>query len=50
MVFDGMVTRAIVHELDDLLISGRVLKIYQPTETELIFNIRKSEAVNKCSL
>lgn len=41
MVFDGMVTRAVVHELNEMLSSGRVLKIYQPTETELLFNIRK---------
>ncbi len=41
MVFDGVVTRAIAHELDRKLSSGRVLKIYQPTETELLFTIRQ---------
>ncbi|MGN8645055.1 Rqc2 family fibronectin-binding protein [Gracilibacillus sp. HCP3S3_G5_1] len=41
MVFDGIVTRAITHELHDELTSGRVLKIYQPTDTELLFTVRK---------
>ncbi|MGP4040356.1 Rqc2 family fibronectin-binding protein [Gracilibacillus sp. D59] len=41
MVFDGIVTRAITHELQHELASGRVLKIYQPTDTELLFTIRK---------
>ncbi|MDX8044998.1 NFACT RNA binding domain-containing protein [Gracilibacillus sp. S3-1-1] len=41
MVFDGTVTRAITNELDQELVSGRVLKIYQPTDTELIFTIRQ---------
>ncbi|WP_089738812.1 Rqc2 family fibronectin-binding protein [Gracilibacillus ureilyticus] len=41
MVFDGIVTRAVAHELDSNLSSGRVLKIYQPTDTELLFTIRQ---------
>ncbi|UOQ85519.1 Rqc2 family fibronectin-binding protein [Gracilibacillus salinarum] len=41
MVFDGIVTRAVGNELDQELVSGRVLKIYQPTETELVMTIRK---------
>ncbi|MFC4404635.1 Rqc2 family fibronectin-binding protein [Gracilibacillus xinjiangensis] len=40
MVFDGIVTRAIAHELNKNLSSGRVLKIYQPTDTELLFTVR----------
>ncbi|QDP40123.1 Rqc2 family fibronectin-binding protein [Radiobacillus deserti] len=40
MAFDGIVTRAIAQELNDQLNTGRVMKIYQPTETELIFVIR----------
>ncbi|ENH98294.1 fibronectin/fibrinogen-binding protein [Gracilibacillus halophilus YIM-C55.5] len=40
MVFDGMVTRAITHELDQQLATGRVLKIYHPTETEIVMSIR----------
>ncbi|SHN15488.1 Rqc2 family fibronectin-binding protein [Gracilibacillus kekensis] len=41
MAFDGIVTRAVSHELDHEMSSARVLKIYQPTETELLFTIRK---------
>ncbi len=40
MSFDGVVTRAIVHELSEQLISGRILKIYQPTNTEIILTVR----------
>ncbi|MCT2538026.1 NFACT family protein [Aquibacillus koreensis] len=40
MAFDGIVTRAITHELSQSLTTGRILKIYQPTETELILTIR----------
>ncbi|GAB2561380.1 Rqc2 family fibronectin-binding protein [Gracilibacillus alcaliphilus] len=41
MVFDGVVTRAITHELQEELTSARVLKIYQPTDTELLFTVRQ---------
>ncbi|MFQ3543393.1 NFACT RNA binding domain-containing protein [Halobacillus rhizosphaerae] len=41
MSFDGIVTRAITHELNEKLTSGRVMKIYQPTDTELVFTVRK---------
>src|SRR5690625_3297873 len=40
MPFDGIVTKAVVEELQAQLTSGRVNKIYQPTPTELIFTIR----------
>lgn len=40
MSFDGIVTRAVVHELKESIENARVAKIYQPTDTELIFNIR----------
>src|SRR5699024_4651722 len=42
MAVDGIVTHAIVKELNEQLTSGRILKIYQPTETELIFQIRNN--------
>ncbi|SEP55771.1 Rqc2 family fibronectin-binding protein [Piscibacillus halophilus] len=42
MAFDGIVTRAVTHELHEELSSGRITKIYQPTDTELIFTIRKN--------
>ncbi|SIS37839.1 Rqc2 family fibronectin-binding protein [Salimicrobium flavidum] len=41
MAFDGIVTRAMVHELNTTLQTGRITKIYQPTDTELVFQVRK---------
>ncbi|WP_082234230.1 Rqc2 family fibronectin-binding protein [Halobacillus massiliensis] len=41
MSFDGIVTRAVTRELIEKLVTGRILKIYQPTDTELIFTVRK---------
>ncbi|WP_138414949.1 Rqc2 family fibronectin-binding protein [Aquibacillus sediminis] len=40
MAFDGIVTRAITNELSQELTTGRVMKIYQPTETELLLTVR----------
>lgn len=40
MPFDGFFTRAMVHELSDLLQSGRIGKIYQPFKNEIVFTIR----------
>lgn len=40
MPFDGIVTRAVTQELKELLQSGRISKIYQPTTTELVFTVR----------
>jgi predicted ribosome quality control (RQC) complex YloA/Tae2 family protein len=40
MPFDGIVTRAVTDELQQKLIPGRISKIYQPTDTELLFTIR----------
>src|SRR5690625_2363607 len=40
MAFDGIVTHAIANELSEQLTGGRILKVYQPTETELIFQVR----------
>ncbi|MFD1018114.1 Rqc2 family fibronectin-binding protein [Thalassobacillus hwangdonensis] len=42
MAFDGIVTRAISNELSNQIVSGRIMKIYQPTDTELIFTIRSN--------
>lgn len=42
MPFDGIVTKATVEELQDKICGGRIMKIYQPTEYELIFTIRKN--------
>ncbi len=40
MSFDGIVTRAIVEELTRSLPDARVSKIYQPTETDTVWNLR----------
>src|SRR5690625_792779 len=40
MPFDGIVTKAITEELQDKIVNGRISKIYQPTETELLFTVR----------
>ncbi|SHE61349.1 Predicted component of the ribosome quality control (RQC) complex, YloA/Tae2 family, contains fibronectin-binding (FbpA) and DUF814 domains [Seinonella peptonophila] len=39
MSFDGMMTRAVVHECQSLK-SGRITKIYQPGQTEITWMIR----------
>lgn len=41
MAFDGIVTRAIVHELNQEISSGRILKVYQPTMHEIILTVRQ---------
>ncbi|MFD1360279.1 Rqc2 family fibronectin-binding protein [Lentibacillus salinarum] len=40
MPFDGMVTRAVTNDLNEKIIPGKIAKIYQPTDTELVFTIR----------
>ena len=39
MAFDGMVTTAVVSELNDKLLNGKIDKIYQPAAEEIILNI-----------
>lgn len=41
MTFDGLFTRAMVYELNNLILTGRIEKIYQPSSAEIIFVIRK---------
>jgi predicted ribosome quality control (RQC) complex YloA/Tae2 family protein len=40
MAFDGIVTRAVAHELNERLATGRIMKIYQPTDTEIVMQVR----------
>ncbi|SET80908.1 Predicted component of the ribosome quality control (RQC) complex, YloA/Tae2 family, contains fibronectin-binding (FbpA) and DUF814 domains [Oceanobacillus limi] len=40
MPFDGVVTKAVTEELQEKLLPGKINKIYQPTDTELVFTIR----------
>ncbi|MGC2872224.1 Rqc2 family fibronectin-binding protein [Ihubacter sp. rT4E-8] len=39
MAFDGIITCAIVRELQDTIILGKIEKIYQPENDELVFHI-----------
>ena len=40
MSFDGVVTKAVTEELRNLLTNGRIIKIYQPTSTEILITFR----------
>lgn len=42
MPFDGIVTKAIVEELSNTLINGRITKVHQPTDTELVVTVRNN--------
>ena len=39
MAFDGIITYAMVKELQDTLLLGKIEKVYQPESDELVFNI-----------
>lgn len=40
MSIDGIAIRAVVHELEECLVGGRIAKIYQPGEADLVLHIR----------
>ncbi|SFE40287.1 Rqc2 family fibronectin-binding protein [Alteribacillus iranensis] len=40
MSFDGIMTRAVVHECDETLSNGRITKIKQPFKTDLLLTVR----------
>ncbi len=42
MPFDGIVLKAVVEELKQELVGGRIDKIYEPTDTELVLTIRNN--------
>ncbi|WP_430786049.1 Rqc2 family fibronectin-binding protein [Virgibacillus flavescens] len=42
MPFDGIVTRALVNEWNKDIVPGKINKIYQPTDTEIVFTIRSN--------
>lgn len=42
MAFDGVVTKAVTHELNQTIINGRVNRIFQPTATEVAITIRNN--------
>lgn len=39
MAFDGFITKAVTAELNNCLIGGKVLKVYQPNKDEIILNV-----------
>ncbi|SEN16675.1 Rqc2 family fibronectin-binding protein [Lihuaxuella thermophila] len=50
MSFDGIVTRAVVHELARTLTGGRITKIYQPGDADLLLHIRSQGKNHKLLL
>lgn len=47
MSFDGVFTHSMVHELTETLVSGRISKIHQPYENEVVLVIRaKGKTIN----
>ena len=50
MSFDGFVTRCIVSELNDLLIDGKIDKVYQPERDELILSVRTRQGTHRLLL
>lgn len=50
MAFDGIVTHSIVKELNNIIINGKINKIYQPTKNEVILDIynKKKFMLNIC--
>lgn len=43
MAFDGLVTRAIVNELKDNLLQGKIDKVYHPEKNELVFSVHTNK-------
>lgn len=39
MAFDGFINKAIINELKTTIVSGKIVKIYQPTKDEFVFTI-----------
>ena len=39
MAFDGIITSAMVRELQDTILLGKIEKVYQPENDELVFHI-----------
>ena len=43
MAFDGIVTTAVVHDLQNQIVGGRIERIYQPSIDEIILQIRNGK-------
>ena len=50
MAFDGLVTKSIVSELNELIVGGKLNKIYQPSKNEIVLDIynKKKFMLNIC--
>src|SRR5687768_17131872 len=42
MPFDGIVVRSLINEWNTQIVPGKINKIYQPTDTEIVFTIRSN--------
>lgn len=47
MAFDGVVTCAIISELNEKLLNGIIVKVAQPGKDELLFTIKKDRDIHK---
>ncbi len=47
MSFDGIVTRSVVNELHSALHTGRIVKVYQPQDTDLLLHVRAGRTTHK---
>ena len=45
MAFDGIVTRAMVREINEKIYMGKIEKVYQPEADELVFNIHTKSVI-----
>lgn len=50
MAFDGVVISAIIHELNDFVLGGRIGKVNQPEKDELVLTVRKDRKNSKLLL
>ena len=50
MAFDGIVTRAVVNQLSQLLTGAKIEKVYQPEQDQLIFLMHSKEGKKKLFL
>ena len=47
MAYDGIVTRAVVRELQNNILLGKIEKVYQPEADELVFHIHTKSGNRK---
>ena len=47
MAYDGIVTRAVVRELQNNILLGKIEKVYQPEADDLVFHIHTKNGNRK---